>query len=96
MIEVATFVQARRNDANMGYRGTVKGNVVILDEGVRLPEGLQVDIVPVEEPRPGSPAALLEVWGSDDVPDDAWDTVEEALEELDRTDKEQARQHRHA
>jgi hypothetical protein len=80
----------------MGYRGTVKGNVVILDEGVRLPEGLQVDIVPVEEPRPGSSAALLEVWGSDDVPDDARDTVEEALEEHDRTDKEQARQHRHA
>lgn len=80
----------------MGYRGTVKGNVVILGEGMRLPEGLQVDIVPVEEPRLGSPAALLEVWGSDDVPGDAWDTVEEALEELDRTDKEQGRQHRHA
>ncbi len=80
----------------MGYRGTVKGNVVILDEGVSLPEGLQVDIVPVKEPQPGSPAALLEVWGSDDVPDDVWDAVEKALEELDRTDKEQARQHRHA
>ena len=80
----------------MGYRGTVKGNVVILDEGVMLPEGLQVDIVPVKEPQPGSPAALLEVWGSDDVPDDAWDAVEQALEELDRTDKAQARQHRHA
>jgi hypothetical protein len=80
----------------MGYRGTVKGNVVILDEGVMLPEGLQVDIVPVKEPQPGSPSALLEVWGSDDVPDDAWVAVEEALEELDRTDKEQARQHRDA
>ena len=80
----------------MGYRGTVKGNVVILDEGVSLPEGLQVDIVPVKEPQPGSPAALLEVWGSDDVPDDVWDAVEKALEELDHTDKEQARQHLHA
>ncbi len=80
----------------MGYRGTVKGNVVILDEGVRLPEGLQVDIVPVKEPQPGSPAALLEVWGSDDVPDDVWDAVEKAIEEIDRTDKERARQHLHA
>ena len=80
----------------MRYKGTVKGNVVVLEEGVRLPEGLQVDIVPVKEPQPGSPSALLEVWGSDDVPGDAWDAVEKALEELDRTDKEKARQHRHA
>jgi hypothetical protein len=79
----------------MGYRGTVKGNVVVLEEGVMLPEGLQVNIVPVEEPQPGNPAALLEVWGSD-LPDDIWDAVEMAIEELDRTDKKQARQHRHA
>ena len=85
----------RKDDTNMGYRGTVKGNVVVLEEGVMLPEGLQVDIVPVEEPQPGSPAALLEVWGSD-VPDDAWDAVEKALEELDRTDKERARNRLHA
>ena len=80
----------------MGYKGIVKGNVVVLEEGVTLPEGLQVDIVPVKEPQPGSPAALLGVWGSDDVPDDAWDAVEKALEDLDRTDKEWARNHLHA
>ena len=80
----------------MGYKGTVKGNVVVLEAGVTLPEGLQVDIVPVKAPQPGSPAALLEVWGADDVPDDAWEAVEQALEDLDRTDKEHARQHRHA
>ena len=80
----------------MGYKGTVKGNVVVLEEGVQLPEGLQVDIVPVEGLKPGSPAALLEVWASDDIPDEAWDAVEKALEELDRIDKEQAREHRHA
>jgi hypothetical protein len=85
----------RKDDTNMGYRGTVKGNVVVLEEGVMLPAGLQVDIVPVEQPQPGSPAALLEVWGSD-VPDDAWDAVEKALEELDRTDKERARNPQHA
>ena len=80
----------------MGYKGRVKGNVVVLEEGVILPEGLLVDIVPVKELKPGSPAALLEVWGSDDIPDDAWDAVEKALEEFDRIDKEQARQQRHA
>jgi hypothetical protein len=46
-----------------------------------------VDVIPVQEPQPGSPAALLEVWGSD-VPDEAWDAVEKAIEELDRTDRE--------
>lgn len=68
---------------------------MVLEEGVTLPEGLQVDIIPVDELRPGSPAALLEVWGSD-VPDDVWDTVEKAIADLDRTDKERARQHFHA
>ena len=80
----------------MGYKGIVKGNVVVLEEGVTLQEGLQVDVIPVKEPQSGSPAALLEVWSADDVPDDAWDAVEQALADLDRTDKEQARQHRHA
>jgi hypothetical protein len=85
----------RKEDTDMGYRGTVKGNVVVLEEGVTLPEGLQVDVVPVEESRKGSPAALLEVWGSD-VHDDIWDAVDMAIEELDRTDRERARNHLHA
>jgi hypothetical protein len=80
----------KKDAPNVGYKSIVKGNVVVLEAGVTLPEGLQVDIAPVKEPQPGSPAALLEVWGSDDVPDDAWDAVEQALEELDRTDKEPA------
>jgi hypothetical protein len=80
----------------MGYKGIVKGNVVVLEEGVTLPEGLQVEIVPVKGPQPGNPSALLEVWGSDDVPDDAWDAVEKSLEALDRTDKEWARKHLYA
>jgi hypothetical protein len=74
---------------------TVKGNVVVLEEGVTLPEGLKVDIISVDEPRPGSPAALLEVWGSD-VPDDVWGAVEKAVADLDRTDKERTRQPFHA
>jgi hypothetical protein len=71
----------------MAYKGVVKGNVVMLEEGMTLPEGLQVEVVPMQAPRSGSPAALLEVWGSD-VPDAAWDAVEQAIEEIDRTDRE--------
>jgi len=79
----------------MVYKGIVKGKVVVLDEGMTLPEDTQVEVVPVQAPRPGSPAALLEVWGSD-MPDAVWDTVEKAIEALDRTDREHMRQGPHA
>jgi hypothetical protein len=79
----------------MVYKGIVKGNVVVLKEGMTLPEDTQVEVVPVQAPRPGSPAALLEVWGSD-VPDAVWDTVEKAIEALDCTDREHMRQGPHA
>ena len=79
----------------MVYKGIVKGKVVVLEEGMTLPEDTQVEVVPVQAPRPGSPAALLEVWGSD-VPDAVWDTVEKAIEALDRTDREHMRQEPHA
>jgi hypothetical protein len=71
----------------MGYRGIVKGNVVLLAEGVTLPEGTEVEVTPVGEPLPGSPAALLHVWGSD-IPDEAWDALEKVIEELDSADRE--------
>ncbi len=74
----------------MGYRGVVKGHVVVLEEGVALQEGTQVEVTPIIEPTQGSPAALLEVWGSD-VPDEGWDAVERAVEELDRADREYER-----
>ena len=44
----------------MVYKGIIKGKVVVLEEGMTLPEGTQVEVVPVQAPRPGSPAALLE------------------------------------
>ena len=69
--------------------------MVVLDEGMTLPEGTQVEVVLVQAPRPDSPAALLEVWGSD-APDAVWDTVEMAIEALDRTDREHMRQGPHA
>jgi hypothetical protein len=79
----------------MVYKGLVKGKVVVLEEGVILPEDTQVEVVPVQAPRPGRPAALLEVWGSD-VPDAVWETVEMAIEALDSTDREHMRQAPHA
>jgi hypothetical protein len=79
----------------MVYKGIVKGKVVVLEEGMTLPEDTQVEVVPVQAPRPGSPAALLEVWGSD-VPATVWDAVEKAVEALDRTDREHMRQEPHA
>jgi hypothetical protein len=79
----------------MVYKGIVKGKVVVLEEGITLPEDTPVEVVPVQAPRPGSPAALLEVWGSD-VPDAVWDTVEKAIEALDRSDREHMRQEPHA
>ena len=78
----------------MVYKGVVKGKVVVLEEGMTLPEDTQIEVVPVQAPRPGSPAALLEVWGSD-VPEAVWDTVEKAIEALDRTDREHMRQAPH-
>ena len=74
----------------MGYRGIVKDQVVVLDEGVALQEGTLVEVIPVKELPKGSPGVLLEVWGSD-VPDEAWDAVERAIEELDRADREHER-----
>ena len=79
----------------MAYRGVVKGNVVVLEEGITLPEGIQVEVTPITELPTGSPAALLEVWGSD-VPDDGWDAVEKAVEELDLADREYERRRRRA
>jgi len=53
----------------MTYRGTVKGRVIELDGGVRLPEGMAVEIVvresedtsrSVSDLAPGGPSAILE------------------------------------
>jgi hypothetical protein len=65
----------------VGYRGIVKGQVIVLDEGVTLKEGTPVEVIPIQEPPKGRPTALLEVWGSD-VPDEGWDAVERAISEL--------------
>ena len=71
----------------MGYKGVVKGNLIVLEEGIKLPEGTQVEVTPLRGLEKGSPGALLEVWGSD-VPDEIWDVVEKAVEEVDSSDRE--------
>lgn len=30
----------------MGYKGVVKDNVIVLEQGVKLPEGTEVEVVP--------------------------------------------------
>ena len=74
----------------MDYTGVVKGNLIVLEGGVTLPEGTRVEITPILELPKGSPAALLTVWGSD-IPDDDWAAVEKAIEDLDRPNREYKR-----
>ena len=33
----------------MGYKGIVKDNVIVLERGVKLPEGMKVEIIPREQ-----------------------------------------------
>ena len=33
----------------VGYKGIVKDNVIILEQGVKLPEGMRVEIIPSEK-----------------------------------------------
>lgn len=65
---LGTLARLEETEA-MTYRGTVKGRVIELDSGVRLPEGIAVEIVVQESevtPRsvrdlaPGCPSAILD------------------------------------
>lgn len=33
----------------MGYKGTVKNNVIILEQGIRLPDGTRVEVILEEQ-----------------------------------------------
>lgn len=44
--------------ADAVYRGTVQGGTVVLAEGVDLPDGTDVVVMPADAPK-GSPAAVL-------------------------------------
>lgn len=45
----------------MTYRGTVQGGVVVLPEGVALPEGAEVTVTPRAAPAEGA-AARPKIW----------------------------------
>lgn len=78
----------RKEKMANSWKGVVQGNVVVLEE-VKLPEGMEVWVTPVERPPKGSPKALLEVAGTD-IPD-AWEELERIVEEHDRMDREYER-----
>ncbi|MBM4081942.1 MAG: hypothetical protein FJ278_19710 [Planctomycetes bacterium] len=52
----------------MTYKGTIRGNVIELDQAVPLSQGtrVEVDVKPVSEtkPRKGSPQAVLQLAGT--------------------------------
>ncbi len=74
----------------MGYRGIVRGDVVVLKTKNVFPDGTEVEVTPASALSPGTPAALLEVWGSE-LPDDVWAAVEQAVLDLDRADRDRER-----
>jgi hypothetical protein len=54
----------------MGYKGTVKGKVIELDEPLPYPDGTRVEVTvqpelqPEKKPRKNSPQALLQLAGT--------------------------------
>jgi hypothetical protein len=54
----------------MGYKGTVKGKVIELDEPLPYPDGTRVEVMvqpelqPEKKPRKNSPQALLQLTGT--------------------------------
>jgi hypothetical protein len=56
----------------MTYRGHVEGGVVVLDEPVRLPDGTQVKVEPLEQPsRPTLAEQFADIIGAaPDLPED--------------------------
>jgi hypothetical protein len=50
----------------MSYKGTVKGNVIELDEPLPFAEGTRVEVAvtPETKPRKGSPQAILQLVGT--------------------------------
>ena len=50
----------------MGYKGTVKGRIIELDEPLPYPDGTRVEVTvePEKKPRKGSPQALLQLVGT--------------------------------
>ncbi|MEN3002004.1 MAG: hypothetical protein ABDI19_09225 [Armatimonadota bacterium] len=71
------------------YRGTVRGNVIELDEPVELPEGTRVDVIVLPEDRPpkGSPQAVLQLLAGTLTHEEA-EAIRQAIAEIRRADWE--------
>jgi len=55
----------------MTYRGRIEHGVVVLDRPHALPEGTEVEVLPVAEPRKGAGEALEKLAGkAEDLPAD--------------------------
>lgn len=50
----------------MGYKGTVRGNAIEVDEPLPFPDGSRVEVIvaPEGRPRKGSPKAVLQLAGT--------------------------------
>ncbi len=71
----------------MVYNGTVEGNRIELDEPLPFANGtrVRVDVAPQDEPRKGSPAALLRLAGT--LTSEEADAILEGAQECRRIDK---------
>ncbi len=76
----------------MGYKGTVKGNVIELDEPLPFAEGTRVEVTVMPEakegkPRKGSPQAILQLLAGTLTPEEA-EAILKAAQECRRIDWE--------
>jgi hypothetical protein len=55
----------RRSCIRRFYHGHVSGGVIVLDDPVRLPDGVQVTIRPEESPPRRDPAGIAGSWADD-------------------------------
>ncbi len=76
----------------MGYKGTVKGKVIELDEPLPLPEGTRVEVEVREAPEPplrkGSPQLILKLLAGTLTPEEADAILKVVREEIRRIDWE--------
>ncbi len=73
----------------MGYKGTVKGKVIELDEPLPYPDGTRVEVTvqPEKKPRKGSPQHIVQLLAGTLTPEEA-DAILKAAMECRRIDWE--------
>jgi hypothetical protein len=66
------------------YHGVVRGGVVLLDEGVPLADGTEVNVSPVQHPVPNGPLIVAALAAGPKVPGEWVDELERLIEEGQR------------